>query len=107
MSPLRFTALASTFAAGLLLQGSVRALNDEVQPAKEPPATVDFERDVRPILDRCHPCHFPGGKKYADLPFDKPATVYELGEKLFSRIEDEKDRTVIRAFLAQKPNGSP
>lgn len=62
---------------------------------------VDFQRDVRPILDaRCQPCHFAGGKMYDKLPFDKPETVVRLGEKLFTRIKDEKQRAVIRGFLA-------
>ena len=63
--------------------------------------TVDFQRDVRPILDaRCQPCHFAGGKMYEKLPFDKPETIVRLGEKLFTRVKDEKQRAVIRAFLA-------
>ena len=68
----------------------------------EPKAKVDFAKDVRPILERkCQPCHFTGGKMYAQLPFDKPATVHKLGTKLFTRIRAEKDRDVIRAFIAQ------
>ena len=61
---------------------------------------IDFQRDVRPILARCQPCHFAGGKMYDKLPFDKPETVVRLGEKLFTRIKDEKQRAVIRGFLA-------
>jgi hypothetical protein len=67
------------------------------------PQPVDFQKDVRPIVDRCTPCHFPGGKMYAALPFDKPETIQKLGTKLFTRIHDEKQRAVIRAWLAQKP----
>ncbi len=64
---------------------------------------VDFKRDVRPILDaRCQPCHYAGGKMYAALPFDRPETIVRLGGKLFTRIKDEKERVVIRQFLAQK-----
>jgi hypothetical protein len=37
---------------------------------------------------------------YEKRPFDKPATIVALGEKLFTRIKDEKQRAVIRAFLA-------
>jgi hypothetical protein len=69
---------------------------------------VDFETQIRPIFEaKCQPCHFPGGKMYAKRPFDKPATIVALGEKLFTRIKDEKDRALIRAFLAeQKQRGS-
>jgi hypothetical protein len=67
------------------------------------PVDVDFAKDVRPILEqRCQPCHFAGGKMYAQLPFDKPETVHKLGTKLFTRIKKDKDQAVIRAFLEQK-----
>jgi hypothetical protein len=68
------------------------------------PATlaVDFARGVRPILEsRCQPCHFPGGRMYDRLPFDKPETIRELGERLFTRIKAENEQAVIRQFLAQ------
>ena len=70
-------------------------------PAPAPPQPVDFARDVRPILDRCQPCHFAGGKVYDKLPFDRPETVVRLGTRLFTRIKDEKKRDVIRQFLAE------
>ena len=69
--------------------------------ATSAPKPVDFRRDVRPILDRCQPCHFTGGKMYAQLPFDRPKTVVRLGTRLFTRIKDEKQRDVIRRFLAE------
>ena len=71
-------------------------------PKAAPAQPVDFARDVRPILDRCQPCHFPGGKMYAKLPFDRPETVVRLGTKLFTRIKDENRRDVIRRFLAEQ-----
>ena len=62
---------------------------------------VTFPRDVRPILEaHCQPCHFAGGKVYDKMPFDKPETVVRLGTKLFTRIKDERQRAVIREFLA-------
>ena len=39
---------------------------------------------------------------YAKRPFDKPATIVALGEKLFTRIKDEKQRAIIRAYLAEQ-----
>ena len=63
---------------------------------------VDFVTQVKPILvSRCEGCHFPGGKMYQQLPFDRAETIKTLGEKLFTRIKDENDRRVIRDFLAQ------
>jgi hypothetical protein len=64
-------------------------------------AHVDFKTQIRPILEqRCQPCHFTGGKMYARLPFDRPETIVKLGTKLFTRIRDEKQRELIRQFLA-------
>jgi hypothetical protein len=64
-------------------------------------AKVDFKADVQPILARCQPCHFSGGTMYERLPFDRAETVHKLGEKLFSRIQAENERKIIREFLAQ------
>jgi hypothetical protein len=67
------------------------------------PRSISFAADVAPILARCQPCHFPGGKVYDKLPFDRPETVHQLGTKLFSRVKDEDQQQVIRNFLAQNP----
>ena len=61
----------------------------------------DFTTEIKPIFQtRCQPCHFPGGKVYDRLPFDKPETITKLGTKLFTRIKDEKEQRLIRDFLA-------
>jgi hypothetical protein len=63
---------------------------------------VDFATQVKPILvSRSEGCHFPGGKMYQRLPFDRAETIKTLGEKLFTRLKDENDRRLIRDFLAQ------
>ncbi len=68
-----------------------------------PPTSVDFAKQIRPIFEeRCQPCHFAGGKMYARLPFDRPQTIVNLGTKLFTRIRNEKERDLIRQFLAQE-----
>ena len=80
-----------------------RLMMREAPKAVAPPQTVEFARDVRPILERrCQPCHFPGGSMHAKLPFDQPETVHKLGTKLFTRIKKEDEQAVIRAFLAQR-----
>src|SRR6266481_4426481 len=67
-------------------------------PGKKP----SFETQIRPIFQaRCQPCHFSGGKVYDKMPFDKPETITRLGTKLFTRIKDEKEQSLIREFLAQ------
>lgn len=71
-------------------------------------STSAFPSHVRPLLQsKCMPCHFEGGKMYAKLPFDRPATVRALGEKLFTRIKDPAEQKVIRAFLAEPPEAEP
>ncbi|HWW62496.1 MAG TPA: hypothetical protein VN181_14080, partial [Thermoanaerobaculia bacterium] len=69
------------------------------QPATATAKPVDFAKDVRPIFQRrCQPCHFEGGTMYARLPFDRAETIAKLGTRVFTRIKDEDDRAVIRAF---------
>jgi hypothetical protein len=82
------------------------ATHTAASPLREPmsgsvPARIDFTTQVRPILDRCQPCHFSGGTMYEKLPFDRPETVTKLGEKLFTRIQSDSERKIIREFIAQ------
>lgn len=66
------------------------------------PKKPDFDAEIKPIFHaRCQPCHFQGGKVYAEMPFDKPETIKRLGTKLFTRIKDEKEQRLIREFLDQ------
>ena len=66
--------------------------------AKKP----DFESEIKPIFQtRCQPCHFPGGKVYDRMPFDKPETINRLGEKVFTRIKDKDEQRLIREFLSR------
>lgn len=91
---MRRLALALTFVMAMALAASTKT---------EPARPVDFDKDIEPILTaKCQPCHFPGGTMYGKRPFDKPATIVALGEKLFTRIKDEKQRAIIRAFLAEQ-----
>lgn len=65
-------------------------------------AKVDFATQIEPMLkSKCQSCHFKGGKVYEKLPFDRPETIKILGTKLFTRIQDENDRRLIREFLSQ------
>ena len=90
----------TTFPARTEIQPS--SINPE--PAATSTAKVDFDTQVKPILkSKCMPCHFPGGTMYTQLPFDRPETVRKLGTKLFSRIQDEAHRKLIRDFLEQQP----
>ena len=63
---------------------------------------LDFDTQIKPIFQsKCMPCHFSGGVQYEKLPFDRPETIKKLGTKLFTRIQDENHRRLIREFLAQ------
>jgi hypothetical protein len=103
--------LRSLLAASLLAAGALGCAYPGRVPAADPPAAaagaaggVDFATQVRPILEaRCQPCHFPGGKMYARLPFDRAETILTLREKLFTRIKDEDEQRLLREFLAQHP----
>ncbi len=75
----------------------------EPVPSAATPERVDFDTQVRPLLEsRCAPCHFAGGTMYERLPFDRPETVTKLGERLFTRIKDEREQRLIRQFLTQQ-----
>ena len=79
------------------------ALAASTTPSPKPAAPVDFEKQIQPLLEaKCQPCHYAGGKMYAKRPFDRPATIVDLGEKLFTRIKDEDQRKLIRTFLAEQ-----
>jgi hypothetical protein len=54
---------------------------------------VDFDTQIQPILK---------GTMYAKRPFDKPENIVALGGKLFTRIKAEKDRELIRTFIAEQ-----
>src|SRR5262245_9830106 len=89
--------------AALLYGGCTHARADE-------PKRIDFAKDVRPILEkRCRPWHCSGGVVYVRMPFDRAETVTTLGEKkMFTRIHDEADRAILRAFFAQQqPSSGP
>jgi hypothetical protein len=79
------------------------ASTNSVSAVRDSDVRVDFETQIKPILQsRCLPCHFSGGVMYERLPFDRADTIKKLGTKLFTRIEDENHRRLIRDFLEQE-----
>jgi hypothetical protein len=78
---------------------SQKNATDATKAAQSAETSVDFVRDVKPIVSRCTPCHFEGGKMYGPMPFDKPETIHKLGVKLFTRIKDAKEQAVIKRFM--------
>jgi hypothetical protein len=88
---------SSTFAAATVGEHSSVSIGSSSASAKP-----NFDSEIKPIFQaRCQPCHFPGGKVYDKLPFDKPETITKLGTKLFTRIKDENEQQKIREFLEQ------
>lgn len=64
--------------------------------------SVDFKTQVQPVLVKnCSPCHFPGGKLYEKLPFDKGSTITGHASGILKRIKDEKEVNLIRQYAAQ------
>jgi hypothetical protein len=77
--------------------------SEGVSPPPQVQATLDFGRDVQPVLARhCDPCHAPGGKMYARLPFDDPATVASHPEGILRRLKGD-DRAVVQRWIAAQP----
>lgn len=81
-------------------------------PTPEPPAAAEpapppsvvapdgFQAEVRPILARrCTPCHEPGGKMYARLPFDDAETVRSNREGILRRLNGD-DKAALERWLA-------
>jgi len=66
---------------------------------------VVFETDVQPIFtSHCNPCHFPGGKMYEKLPFDKAQTILDHEAGILKRIKAENEVSMIKEFIAQQKN---
>jgi cytochrome c553 len=95
--------LASTYSCARTKGAAAVTATSIAAPASAnaPQPKVDFNTQIKPIVARCQPCHFSGGKVYDKLPFDRPETIKRLGTKLFTRIHDENERRLIRDFLAQ------
>lgn len=81
-------------------------------PAAVPtaPAAVSattFAASVRPVLlARCAPCHEPGGKMYAKLPFDQPTVVASHSAGVLRRLQGE-NREAVETWLATLPAAAP
>ena len=64
--------------------------------------SISFATQVQPIfVKRCSPCHFPGGKMYARLPFDKDTTIINHSEGILRRIKTGDDNLILKSFIEQ------
>jgi hypothetical protein len=65
-----------------------------------------FESEIRPILvAHCAPCHEPGGKMYARLPFDDPAVLSSHEPGVKKRLKGD-DLKAFERWLAMAPGKS-
>jgi hypothetical protein len=65
-------------------------------------ASEDFQ-PVREMLGRsCAPCHNPGGKMYATLPFDNPDIVSSHAPSILRRLKTPEDQQLLESWLAEK-----
>lgn len=63
---------------------------------------IDFEKQVKPIfVKNCSPCHFPGGKMYGRLPFDKDATILNHHEAILKRIKNEEENSLLKKYVLE------
>lgn len=63
---------------------------------------VDFKTQVQPTLRKnCSPCHFPGGRLYDKLPFDKGETIISHEAGILKRIKKEAEIKLVRQFITQ------
>lgn len=80
-------------------------VNLVTEPVPAATSTGDdaFVNTIRPILvERCSPCHEPGGTMYAKLPFDQPETIRSHSAGALKRFSGEEKKTV-EAWLASVP----
>jgi len=73
------------------------------QQAPRNPIPIDtlyFKSTIQPILQKnCSPCHFPGGKMYAKMPFDKGETIVTHEAGALRRLSDTAERGRIEQFI--------
>ena len=64
--------------------------------------SIDFKTSIQPILQKnCSPCHFPGGKLYERLPFDKGETILNHEAVVLKRLKNEEDINLVKQFAKQ------
>lgn len=75
-----------------------------VAPLPDGPSAAAFRDTVRPILSaRCAPCHEPGGKMYARLPFDDPSVVSSHAERMAGRLKGDEKQALLAWASATPP----
>ena len=122
------TILAALLLAGVAL-GPRCATTSRTHPAASEPSTLapsalpapaapaplvqassssdPFRSSVRPVLStRCAPCHEPGGKMYARLPFDDAQVVSTNSPAILRRLKGD-DRAALERWVAGLAAATP
>ncbi len=73
------------------------------EAAAPPSKDAVFKSEIRPILvAHCAPCHEPGGKLYAKLPFDDPAVLSSHVPGVKKRLKGD-DLKAFERWIAMAP----
>ena len=68
-------------------------------------SVIDYKTQVQPVLQKkCSPCHFPGGKLYEKLPFDKGETIINNKAGVLRRIKNDEEAKCINDFATRLKN---
>ncbi|SRR5258706_12570232 len=88
--------------AGVIVLGVTGSILPQEQKSVQPQDTsYTYRRNILPLLKaNCNPCHFPGGKVFAKLPFDQYKTVARLGKKLNTRLKEKEQQALINSWVA-------
>jgi hypothetical protein len=54
------------------------------------------------LAAKCAPCHIPGGKMYARLPWDNPDVVRDHAEGIARRLKSPEDLQVLQQWLSSE-----
>jgi hypothetical protein len=85
---------------------AIVSVNDSPKMQQQPVVVEKRSVDFKPVgemLGRsCAPCHNPGGKMNATLPFDNPEVVSSHGESILGRIKAPEDHQLLEEWLANK-----
>ncbi len=62
--------------------------------------TPDFKSVILPLLQKnCSPCHFPGGKMYEKMPFDKAEIIVSHEVGALKRFSDKNEKELLKQFI--------
>ena len=94
------------FLMGWLGRSTKKPTGMTVQKAIALEDTIHFTSQIQPILVKnCSPCHFPGGKMYERMPFNKDTTIINHEAGILRRIKGEEN-LIIKTFIDQNKKGS-